>query len=42
MLPAARSEGVAWISVERGYGVQQVKAAIERYLTAPLESEDED
>ena len=32
VLPAARAADVPWISVERGYGVTQVRAAIERYL----------
>ena len=31
-LAAARTADVPWVSVERGFGVQQVRAAIERYL----------
>lgn len=31
-LSAARAADVPWISVERSYGVQQIRAAIERYL----------
>ena len=33
VLPAARAAGIPWVSVERGYGVQQVKSAIERFTT---------
>ncbi len=32
VLPACKRAGVAWVSVEHGYGVSQVRAAIERYL----------
>lgn len=39
VLPAARSSEVPWISVERGYGVQQIKAAIERYLAQSANEE---
>ena len=31
-LPAARTADVPWVSVERGFGVLQVRTAIERYL----------
>ncbi len=31
-LPAARTADVPWVSVERGFGVQQVRTAIERCL----------
>ena len=33
VLPACRATGVPWVSVERGYGVPQIRAAIERFLT---------
>lgn len=32
VLPACRSAGVRWVSVERGYGVSQIRLAIERFL----------
>lgn len=32
ILPACREAGVAWASVEQGYGVARVRGAIERYL----------
>lgn len=35
VLPAARAADVPWVSVERGYGVQQIRQAIERFLTPP-------
>lgn len=39
VLPAVRAEGVPWVSVERGYGIQQIKMAIERYLAATPDQE---
>ncbi len=42
VLAAARAEGIPWVSVERGYGVQQIKGAIERLLATPLEADDDE
>lgn len=42
VLPAARSEGIPWVSVERGYGVQQIKSAVERFLSDPLDDDGEE
>jgi len=42
VLPAARSAEVPWVSVERGYGIQQIKAAIERYLAQSAQQDNED
>ncbi len=41
VIPAARTEGIPWVSVERGFGVQQIRAAIERALATPPEADDE-
>jgi hypothetical protein len=35
VLPAARAANVPWISVDRGYGVNQIRLAVERFLSAP-------
>ena len=32
VLPACRTSGATWVSVDRGYGVNQIKLAIERFL----------
>lgn len=34
LIPACKSAGVPWVSVERGYGVERVRQALERYLRA--------
>lgn len=34
IIPACRTAGVLWVSVERGYGVAQIKAAVEQFLGA--------
>jgi hypothetical protein len=34
VIPACRAAGVPWISVDRGYGVNQITLAIERYRAA--------
>jgi len=35
VLPAARAANVPWVSVERGYGVSQIRISIERFVAAP-------
>lgn len=35
--PACRAAGVPWVSVEKGYGVSQIRVAIERFLSIPEE-----
>lgn len=35
VLPAARAANVPWVSVERGYGVAQIRLSIERFVSAP-------
>jgi hypothetical protein len=34
IIPACRAAGVPWISVDRGYGVNQITLSVERYLAA--------
>lgn len=33
--PACRAAGVPWVSVDKGYGVNQIQMAIERFLSIP-------
>jgi len=33
IIPACRAAGVPWVSVERGYGVAQIRASMDRFLT---------
>lgn len=35
IIPACRDAGVPWVSVERGYGITQIRLALERFLDAP-------
>ncbi len=35
ILPACRSAGIAWVSVDRGYGISQIRSAMDRFITEP-------